>query len=386
MTYVRIAQLQTSALFPSLRHLEYCPNERSSNIFLFLSPLLDSLEIYYFQGLENTVVGPFLVTLSSSPQMLRRIVLRDGRMSVDIFKKSFVHFKQLRSLELSAAVFMTDMSLFEVLGTLPSLESFTLEIYNPESHPAHAPGIPNSQSGALRYFEALENLHVRGSFFLIQHLLYFIDSLCLKSIYVLPFTDCDRNEHEHEPEDLLTPSMTIVASKWLQSLKNLTIDSDDTTHRNSKFLMPLADLHELQTLELVGWRMEKNNDALRCLAISWPKLRSLTINQTYLSLTNLRIIAESCPELRHLYIELDIDTIPPFDEISSKRLCHKLEILDVIGVHKSNRRMLERRLEIQIAQHLDSIFPNLKTINVEDDNLLEIYDLVKLCQDVRRGQ
>ena len=105
--------------------------------------------------------------------------------------------------------------------------------------------------------------------------------------------------------------------------------------------MPLADLHEIQKFELVGWRMEKNNDALRRLTMSWPKLRHLELlrsrspNQTFISLSNLRIIAENCPELRILDVELDSDTIPPFDDISSKILCHELEVLVLRGVHQS---------------------------------------------------
>ena len=64
LAYFRI-QLQTSALFPSLRHLYYnmggksYPISRLSPIFL-LSPLLDSLELFNFNGKENTIVGPFL--------------------------------------------------------------------------------------------------------------------------------------------------------------------------------------------------------------------------------------------------------------------------------------------------------------------------------------
>jgi hypothetical protein len=82
LTYFRIAQLQTSTLFPSLRHLRYDLGGSKScilNIFLFLSPLLDSLELF---DVEDTVVGSFLATISSS--MLRRIVLRTGKMSADI--------------------------------------------------------------------------------------------------------------------------------------------------------------------------------------------------------------------------------------------------------------------------------------------------------------
>ena len=191
-TYIRIAQLQSSALFPSLRHLDFHFNFNEnesfgSHIFLFLSPLLDSLKLYEISGVEDTVVGPFLATLSKPPQMLSRIVLNSGRMSVDILANYFVHLKQLRSVELLDAVCMTDFSLWEVLGTLPFLENFILEVNNPKSHPPRAFENSNSQSGSLRYFDALESLYVTGPFFLIQHLLGFIDSPCLKSIGISPY-------------------------------------------------------------------------------------------------------------------------------------------------------------------------------------------------------
>ena len=105
-TYIRIAQFQSHGLFPSLRHLEFYFTEGfGSHIFLFLSPLLDSLELYNINGFENTLVGPFLATLSSSPQMLRQFVLDSGRMVADIFKDYFVHF---RSVEISNPALMAD--------------------------------------------------------------------------------------------------------------------------------------------------------------------------------------------------------------------------------------------------------------------------------------
>ena len=146
--------LNFSHLF--LRHLEFHFTEGfGSNIFLFLSPLLDSLELYNISGFEDTVLRPFLASLLSSRQMLRRFVLRSGRMPADILKKCFVQFKQLRSVELSNAALMTDFSLWKALGTLPSLKNFTVEVDDPESHPAHAPENSNGQSGGLRYFDAL---------------------------------------------------------------------------------------------------------------------------------------------------------------------------------------------------------------------------------------
>ena len=400
-TYVRIAQLQSSAIFPSLRHFHcYLEDMSISHIFLFLSPLLDSLSFSNIGGFENTVVGPFFATLSSSPQMLSRIVLEAGRMSVDIFMKSFVHFKQLRSLELSDAVFMTDFSLWEVLGTLPSLENLTLEANDPASHPAHAPENSNRRSEGLSYFDALEQLSITGSFFLIQHFLGFINSPCLKQINVSTVIDRVRNEHDHA-EDLLTPSMTIVASKWSQSLTGLIISSDPIengiTHRNSKFLTSLTDLLEIRTFHLLRWTMENSDDAVSVLAKSWPKLESLALglyqlplHQTFVSLSTLRILADNCPKLGYLHIPLDISTIPPFDDISScsessKSFRHNLVVLSLGksgGVHSPDQTTLQ--CQIQVARHLDLIFPYLKIISTYDENRSGIRDLVKLCQDVRR--
>ena len=399
--FIRIAQLQSSALFPSLRRLEFYFSESfGSHIFLFLSPLLDSLELYDISGFENTVVGPFLATLSNSPQMLRHIALRDGRMPVDILKKTIVSFYQLRSLLLFDAVFMSDFSLLEVLGTLPLLESLTLIANDPESHPAHAPENSNCQNGGLRYFEALESLYIAGSFPLIQHLLGFVDSSCLKSIKVYPLVNnVSDSEREHDPGDFLLPFVTIFATKWSQSLTNLTISPDSPTasgftHRNSKFLTLLANLCEIREFDLMGWDMENIDDAVRRLAKSWPKLRSLALgtirqplNQTFVSLSTLRIIADNCPELHYLHIPLDISTFPPFDDFSTKNGSrHNLEVLRLGGpggVHPPDQTILE--CQIQVARHLDLIFPYLKTIlRTHDEKCSGIHHLVKLCQDVRR--
>ena len=391
-TYFRIAQLQSSALFPSLRHLKYSLDDNSisrSHIFLFLSPLLDSLELCNIGGFENTIVAPFLATLASESQMLSRFVLQSGQMSVDILKKSVVHFTHLRSLKILDAVLMSDFVLWEVLGALPSLENLTLKAIDPASHPAHGPENLNSQSvsRAPKYFEALESLCVTGSFFLIQQLLGFIDSPCIKSLEIYPIF----SPHEHDPDNLSTPSMIIVASKWPQSLKSLVIDSSssESTQRYATLncLMSLTALHEMQTFHLKGWWMKNLNNDMSRLAMSWPKLRSLRVlphnhwePETFISFSTLRIIAENCPELRYLHIQLDISITPPFDT-SSKNLNHNLEVLTV-GKALSNRASL--KCQIQVTQHLDSIFPYLKSIEVQPKDVTwsGIRDLVHLCQEV----
>ena len=266
-TYVRIAQLRSSALFPSLRRFHcYVEDSHISYIILFQSPLLDSISLSNIDGYENTVVGPFLATLSRTPQMLSRIVLDSGRMSVDILKKYFVHLKQLRTLKLSDAVSMSDFSLWEVLGMLPLLGNLTLEASNPVSHPAHAPENSNSRSGGLRYFDALEKLSIKGSSFLIQHLLGFIDSPRLNSIEISESSVIRHAQNEHvEPEDFFTLVITIIASKWSQSLKNLDITGNSMRciHPISKVLSLKKDLHNLRTFCLWNLRMGNKLKTLR---------------------------------------------------------------------------------------------------------------------------
>jgi hypothetical protein len=300
---------------------------------------------------------------------------------------------------------MNDFLLWEILGTLPSLANFSLGAPDPASHPAHVPVNSNSLSGGPKYFEALESLRVLGSFFLIQYLLGFIDSPRLESIEVYPFIDHVRIEHE--PEDLFTPSMTIVAFKWSRSLKNLVIGAcshDGIVRRYTMYntfskcltlLTVLTGLHEMQSFHLKNWWMENMDDDVRRLVMSWPKLRTLRVHpfnlnhwQTFISLSTLRIIAENCPELRHLHIQLDISAFPPFDT-SSKSLRHNLEVLTVRRVRPSSNTIITQttlECQIQVARHLDLIFPYLKSIEVQHNNVAwsGIHHLVKLCQDAKR--
>ena len=300
-----------------------------------------------------------------------------------------MRFKQLRSIELLDVVATpTGFIFWEALGTLPSLANLTLKAIDPEFDPAYAPDNSNSQTGGPKYFVALESLCVTGSFFFIQHLLGFIDSPHLKSIEVNPVISHVLNDHQ--PEDFFTPSTTIIATKWSQSLMNLVISSRShgtgsaQPYAISKSLMLLTALHEMQTFRLFNWRMENMNNDVKRLVMSWPKLRTLRLSLNQLvSLSTLRIIAKNCPELRYLDIRLDISTIPPFDT-SSKILRHNLEVL-TLGraylVDTISQPMLE--CQIKVAQHLDLIFPYLKSIEVQPKDVTwsGIRDLVHLCQN-----
>ena len=411
-TYIRIAQLlQSTSLFPSLRHLKF-DNYDMDTIFLFLSPVLESLELTNIRYREHIIVGPFLARLSS--QMLRRIVLHNGEISANFLKKYIARFKQLRSLEFSDGDFLSDFTAWEVLGTLPSLANLTMKATKP------APAShwqTRSHGGGPKYFDALESLSVTGSFLLIQHLLDFIDSPCLTTIKFYPTSVLNEHEFEHEADDF-TPSMTIITFKWSQSLKNLVIVTDDVTDDSStgsmfntaqrrrcyaisKCLKLLTVLQKMRTFHLT-WKMENMEDDVRLLVKSWPKLRSLKLHLdstvAFISFATLRIIAENCPELRYLQIPLNDDTSTiPFFDTSIKNLHHNLEVLDLRIVDSdraqpstitptSRRQWLE--CHIQVAKYLDFIFPYLTDIELTpyNETWSGIRDLIMLCQDARRAK
>ena len=394
-TYFRIAQLQSSTLLPSLRHLRYSLDPRSiSHIFFFPSPSLESLELTNIAGFEN-LVGSFLATLPSP--MLSRIVLRAGRMSVDTFEKSIVQFKQLRSVELSDAVLINDFLLREVLGTLPSLANLTLAI----NSAVYLAENSTSKNEGPKRFGALESVCLTGPFLLIQHLLDFIDSPNLKSIEVYPVIKCivvPRSGFKMclRYDDRVIPSIRTVVSKWSQSLENLVIgigDSKPATfelhYTISKCLTLLTDLHKIQTFRVKDWWMENMDYDVRHLAMSWPKLTSLIlpVHQRPVSLSTLRIIAENCAELHFLQLQLDISTIPPFNT-SSKSLCHHLGVLSVGSVDPFLITPTTLDCQIQMTRHLDFMFPYLKSIEthhgLRHTTWSGVRELVKLCQHVRR--
>ncbi|KAF8816027.1 hypothetical protein BYT27DRAFT_7333574 [Phlegmacium glaucopus] len=262
-TYIRIAQLQSSALFPSLRHL-CCSLEAgsTSHVFLFLSPSLELLELTNTAGSENTLLGLVLDTLASP--MLKRIVLRNGWLSCSTLE-SIAQFRQLRSLELAPSDTVYDPASWEVIGTLPFLVNLTLKVINSQAerqpHWGYTWEGSNNKSGGPKCFNALETLHITTFFPLILHLLNLIESPCLNSIEIHPAIEwelvkdnCERGRLEKDFLD----AIAMVGSKWLQSLEKFVIGQHSVgdaeqfqlhfyhTFSNSitKFL---TDLHGMQS-------------------------------------------------------------------------------------------------------------------------------------------
>ena len=167
-----------------------------------------------------------------------------------------------------------------------------------------------------------------------------------------------------------------------------TYTSDPKRYSISKCLISLKDLRNMQTFRL-DWRMKTSstniyNEMILHLVMSWPKLITLNLNETQISLWTLMKIAENCPELRHLHIQLDTSDIP-HSNTSSKSFRHKLEDLTLERPDPSSISTQTTTLEYQIklARCLDLIFPYLKSIKLNFNDVFwsGICDLVHLCQN-----
>ncbi|KAF8801973.1 hypothetical protein BYT27DRAFT_7261409 [Phlegmacium glaucopus] len=135
------------------------------------------------------------------------------------------------------------------------------------------------------------------------------------------------------------------------------------------------------------------------LVQSWPNLTTLIlpVDHVSISLLTLGIIAENCPELRYLQIQLDASTIPPFNNPASAvlckntnaALCHKLGVLSVAHDPYTARKLQGRQVRHSVARYLDSMFPLVSIEMLDESNPAiktwsEVYELMRLFQDVRR--
>ncbi|KAG2143789.1 uncharacterized protein EDB93DRAFT_1228628 [Suillus bovinus] len=148
------------------------------------------------------------------------------------------------------------------------------------------------------------------------------------------------------------------------SLQTASPHQDDDPATNLISLKPLFIFKNLLILELNlsgAILPELDNDGLQKLAVSWPRLRVLILNQKaglyrvpQVDLTGLVILLEHCPELHQLVLSVNaiIDTkAPPTPPISS--VSNKL----ITTINFSNSPITKTA---EVAAFLSAIVPNLR--------------------------
>ena len=146
----------------------------------------------------------------------------------------------------------------------------------------------------------------------------------------------------------------------------------------------------LEHLEVSGWKLDSLSTPLSQLSLASSKLKVLHfpvgITNKGIPLSDLRLIAESCPNIVSFQSTItDLQSIPTYSRLNGAEdaLSHGLEILSVgNALENSNAQEI-----LDVARHLFILFPNLKEIRTHEGQnegqWKYIHSLVQMFQIVR---
>ena len=257
-----------------------------------------------------------------------------------------------------------------------------------------AEALGNTQEAPLLHiFQKLCNLTVRGSAELVQDIIQVVSATSIRSLCL---------ELAESPRDIplsIPPPQRFLATvdsalkRWAATLAHVMTHSSlpgvaseipDGTFR------ALMRLPRLEHLEISGWKVVSNITETICqntdTKASILKVFHLPEDSNAISipLSDLRAIAEACPDLQSLRCRLenlsDISNQPVLVPLS-----HSLETLTV----GDTQTPLEFDLILEVARYVDNLFPGIKEIKpLEDvaqnaDQWRCVDKLVKLRQSAR---
>ena len=288
---------------------------------------------------------------------------------------------------------------------------------SPQAGKADPPSIPPPS------FLRLKRLHVTGELALIKDLVGYTESTALQDIAltlvrstppkivqgwkeVVTYSTVKRKTKstttrvrtEDKVVDVETPSFVSaieeVHTTWKNTLTKLYLGQHETyssldTDTTSPILQfsSIANILSHPTLELLkvsGWKLDSLSIPFSELS---PKLKVLHlpvgIGNIGVSLSDLRLIAESCPNITSFQSNItDLKIIPVYDPLegASNALSHGLEILSVGNASENSNP----KDVLDIARHIFILFPYLKEIQTHkgqnEEQWMYIHSLVQLLQ------
>jgi hypothetical protein len=187
-------------------------------------------------------------------------------------------------------------------------------------------------------------------------------------------------------EDVHTTWENTLTKLYLGQYETYSSNERDTTSPILQFssIAKILSHPTLELLEVSGWELDSLSIPFSELS---PKLKVLHlpvgIGNKGISLSNLRLVAESCPNIISLQSSIiDLQGIPAYNPLegASNALSHGLEILSVgnTSVNPNPKDVLD------IARHLFILFPYLKEIRTHEgqneEQWMYIHSLVQLLQ------
>ena len=378
--YFRIAQLRSTPLLPSLRHL-HCPSTSQndfliSGICLFLSPSLQTLQFENISSVEDKLCGTVLHTLASDGAQIEKIILRGKGLSKDTLWMA-TRFEHLNLLELTGMGESLSPEIVEKIGSLPWITNLAIDF-------------TDSRMEALSKDIGLKNLNsltITAPVPFVEALISHIATTQLETfVAILP---CNPTDDKKE-------FLAKVVDRWKDTLRrvalvHLPVEDFPNEHLRFDALAPLVPLRKLSYLKLEGYVMELTDDNISDMTIDWPEMDTLLLpfsNAIHRrpTIASLRNIARRCPKLRYLTIPLNILDLPAFTIPAGgpHTPAHELHTLTVA----SSDEVWDPRDLIQGARHIDYLFPKLKLLASYDghdaERWMQMHDIIQMYQGVRR--
>ncbi|KAH9474463.1 hypothetical protein JR316_0012922 [Psilocybe cubensis] len=387
---------------------------------LFLTPSLRSVEISNVQKPFHENILVFLSSLADEAPLLTHLSFGSGCTPAD-WLPTWFKFGKLRHLDITDCMDLQSCDVLQTLGTLMELESLKLDVkwstqYVGRSDRRMNPAIfggdmkkddaasTTSKPGFLTsWFINLKTLSVTSQLKIMDDLLSLIDSKNMQSISL------DLIPEQGSLADKVISSLELFkqsTGKWANTLVNISLQLPEEKKKtaaaaafpklSSEDLEILLKPQNLEKLDISGIGLNFTPfDSLSSKKLTKLKELHLPLHKgsSYLTFESLRRVAETFPRLISFRCGIDLCShVPQYSNTSagnSNLLAHPLEILHVGKSNAvSNAFAMEEQRLLDIARHLNILFPNLKRIEVSKDESdfcrwESIDRMVKLCQSTR---
>ena len=380
--YFRLAQLRSTPILPSLRHL-HCPSTSQndfliSGICLFLSPSLQTLEFENISNVEDKLCGTVLHTLHSDGAPMEKVILRGRGLSRDTVYMA-IKFEHLKTLELTGMGEALNMEILEKIGGLPWLVDLAIDFTNSGIQPL------DKDIG----LKDLNSLMITAPAPFIQAFLPHVGSVNLET-----FVAMAPSNPPVDKKDFLAD----IVARWKDSLRRIALmhqQLDSTVDNvveelNTTALAPLLPLRKLNYFRLEGFSMELRDDNIAEFAMSWPELDTLLLpyinaGRPRPTIASLRTLAQMCPRLRNLRIPLNTIELVPF--VSTGIPHSPLHDLHSLTIASSDDPWELRDL-LHLARHIDFYFPRLRWVYAHEghdaDRWVQVHEMIQMYQAVRK--
>ena len=377
--YFRIAQLRSTPLLPSLRHL-HCPSTSQndfliSGICLFLSPSLQTLQLENISNVEDKLCGTVLHTLATDGAQIEKIILRGRGLSKDTVWMA-IRFEHLNSLELSGMGEAVNLEVVDKIGSLPWLVNLAIDFTDSSMAPL-------AQDIGLK---DLNSLMITAPAPFIQALLSHISTTQLETFVAVVPSNPPADKKEF---------LTNVVDRWKATLRRIALvhqqlEEAAVEHLHIDALAPLVPLRKLTYLRLEGYAIELTDENMSEMAMAWPEMDTLLL--PFISaihprptIASLRIFADRCPSLRYLTIPLNTGDLQPFVSAGVPHTpVHNLHTLTIASANDP----WDLRDLLHLARHIDYLFPRLKSLfpyeGNDVDRWVQVHDMIQMYQAVRQ--